>query len=87
MCHVCLDEVSSCQGAAKAEFASQDTCSHDTSETTSIVTRIGGMGAFDSEQVKHGALRFEDGTAADCANFDGRHRNTNLKISIVTIIR
>ncbi len=70
---MCLDEVSSSQGAAETEFAGQNSGSHDPSQTASIIARIGGMGAFDSKEVKHRTLRFENGTTTNCANLDGWH--------------
>ena len=87
MCHVRLDEMSSGQGAAEAEFAGQDTGSNDPSKTASVVAGIGGVGAFDSEQVQHRTLGFKNGAATNRAHLDRRHRYADLKIPVITITR
>lgn len=40
------------------------------------------MGATDTEQVKHGRLAFEDGATSDCADFDGRHGDADVEVSV-----
>ena len=83
---MCPDEVPSSQGAAETEFASQNSGSHDPSQTASVIAGTGGMGAFDSKEVKHRTLRFKDGTTTNCANLDGWHGNTDLEIAVVAVM-
>ncbi len=83
---MCPDEMPRSQGAAEAELAGQNTGSHDPSKAASIVARVGGVGAFDSQKIKHRTLRFKNSAASDCANLNGWHGDTNLKITIVTTI-
>ncbi len=68
-----LDKMPSSQGAAEAKFARQNTGGHDPSQTTSVIARMGGVGTFDTEEIKHRTLGFENSATTNCANLDGWH--------------
>ena len=86
MCHVRLDKMSGGERAAQTELTGQNASGHDPSETASIVTWVGGMGAFDSEEVEHCILRFENGATTNGADLDRWHRNADLKIAVIAIL-
>ena len=72
MGHVRLDKVPGRQGRAERELASQYAGRDDTRELLGVFAGRGGVGAADAEEVEHGGLGFEDGAAADGADFDCR---------------
>jgi hypothetical protein len=68
--------------AARAEHrASEDTCSDDLCKLLGVGAGGSGVGAAAAQEVEHGCLGFEDGSAADGADFDGGHGHGDLEVS------
>lgn len=84
MRHMGADEMACCQCTAKGEFSSQDTGGDDLGEFARVITGVGWVRAADAEEVEHGALGFENGTAAESADFDGWHGDADLQVSAKT---
>jgi hypothetical protein len=79
--HMCLDKVTSAQGAVEGKFTSQHTRGNDTGELARVVAWRGGVSAADAEEVEHSRLGLEDGAAADGADFDGGHGDGDLEVA------
>ena len=69
MCHVCLDEVTGAQRTVEREFSSENAGGNDAGELAGVVARGSGVSASDAEEVEHGRLRLEDGTATNGTDF------------------
>ena len=82
MLHVSVDQMPRGEGTAERQFARQHGAGDDASQAAGVVTRVGKVGAFDAQEVEHGALRFEDGAAADGADFYGRHADGYLEATV-----
>jgi hypothetical protein len=80
--HVCLDEMAGGQGTIETEFAGQGGGGDDACELAGVGARAGWVWAFDAEEVEHGHLRFQDGAAANGADFDARHGDADLEIAV-----
>lgn len=80
--HVCFDKMAGGQSAAETEFAGEGGGGDDACELAGVGAGAGRVRAFDAEQVEHGHLRFEDGAAADGADFDARHGNADLEVAV-----
>ena len=83
MRHMGLDQMARSQGAAKTQLTRQHAGGNDASELTSVVARVSGVSAFDTEEIEHGLLGFEDGAAADGADFDAGHGDADLEVPVV----
>ena len=70
------------QRAIQTQFTSKYTRGDDARELPCVVAWSGGMRAAHAEQVEHGGLGLEDGAAADCADFDGGHRDGDLEVAV-----
>lgn len=73
MAHMRLHQMPSSQRAAQTELTCEHGGSNDPGKLPCVVARVRWVGAFDAEDVEHGGLGFENGAAADGANFDARH--------------
>jgi hypothetical protein len=82
--HVRSDQMSSRQSTTQAQFSGQDSRPNDSSQLPRILARRRWVRATHTKHVEHGRLSFENGAAANSANFDRGHRDTDLKISIET---
>jgi len=82
--HVRLDEVAGGQGGAEGQLAREDTGGDDTGKLAGVLARRGGVGPADAEKVEHGGLGFEDGAAADGADFDAGHGDGDLEVAFET---
>ena len=82
MGHMRLDEVTGGEGRAQREFTGEDACGDDLGELLGVFAGGGGVSAAHTEEVEHGCLGLEDGAAADGADFDGRHGDGDLKVSL-----
>lgn len=80
MRHMGLDQMSRRQSGAEAEFAGQDRRAHDPCEFAGVFTWGGGVGATHAEEVEHAGLGFQDGAAADGADFDAGHGDGDLEV-------
>ena len=78
MSHVRPDQMSSCQGAAEAQFSCKNAGSHDSGQASRVVARIDWVCSSDAEQVEHCTLRLKDCTTANGADLDGRHGDADL---------
>jgi hypothetical protein len=56
MRHVRFHEMTRTQRTVERQFTRQDTSSDNAGEQARVVTRRGGVGAADAEEVKHGGL-------------------------------
>lgn len=83
MCHVRLDQMPGREGAAQTELAGQYGSGNDTREALRILAWVRGVGAAHAEEVEHGALGLEDGTTTDGTDFDRRHGDGDLEITII----
>lgn len=79
--HVCRHEMASCQCAAKTELPRQNCSSNDPCQFSRVGSRF-RMSPSNAEKIKHGALWFQDRPSANRAHLDGRHRHTDLQITI-----
>jgi hypothetical protein len=61
------------QSSTRAQFACQHGGCDNAGQLASIISRVGGMCTSNTQQIEHGGLRFKDGSAADCSNFNARH--------------
>lgn len=84
MSHVRPDKMTGGKGTTKTDFAGKDASSHNSSEFPGIIAGIRWVGPADAEEVEHSALGFQDGPASDRADFNRRHRDTDLKVVIAT---
>jgi hypothetical protein len=80
--HVRFDKVASSKCGAQAQLSRKNSGSDNSSKLPSIVTWVGGVGTTDTEQIKHGRLPFKNSATTNCANFDGRHRHSDLEVAI-----
>lgn len=71
------------QGRAKGEFASEGGRTDNASETTGVVAGVGGVGAAHAEEIEHGGLWLQDGATAEGADFEGGHGDADLEVSRV----
>ena len=78
MAHVRLHQMSRGQRRTQREFASKYTCSYNSRKLSSIVARVGGMRATDTEQIEHCCLRLEDGATTNSTDLDARHGHGDL---------
>lgn len=85
MRHVRLDQVASRERRAQRQLTSQHSGGDDAGEKASVLAGSDGVGATHTKYVKHGGLRLENGATAQGADFDGRHRNGDLKRATETI--
>lgn len=84
MSHVRLDKMASGKGTAKTDFTGKDASSHNPSEFPGIIAGIRWVGPSDAKEVKHRALGFQDGPASNRADFNRRHGDTDLEVTVVT---
>lgn len=84
MSHVRLNQMPRRESAAETELPGENTGSYDASKPTCIVARIRKMGAANSKKIEHRTLWFENRAASNRADFNGRHRDTDLKTAIET---
>ena len=82
--HMRFDQMARSEGGAEAQFAGEHGSAHDAGEFAGVFTGGGGVGAAHAEEVKHAGLGFEDGAAADGADFDGGHGDGDLEVAVVT---
>ena len=73
--HVCLDEVTSSQRAKERELSSEHRRRDDTSECLSVLAGLLRVGTPDPKHLEDTLLSCEDGSTADCADFDAGHRH------------
>jgi hypothetical protein len=66
------------QRTAQAQFTCENGGTNDTRELSCIVSGVCGVGAANTEEVKHGSLRLENRTTSNGAYFNRRHGNRNL---------
>lgn len=85
MRHVSLDQVASSKGTAKRQFTCQDSRGNNSGKSSGIVTRVGGMRAPNAEKFQHRALRIQDGSATESADFQRRHRDGDLERATKTV--
>lgn len=83
MSHVGSDKVTSGKSRTETELTSQDGSRDNTGQLAGVLTGGGRVSAADTEQIQHRALGLEDGTTADGADLNGRHRHGNLKVTVV----
>ena len=86
MRHVRSDKMTGAEGAVETEFTGKDTRSDDAGKLTRIVARRGWMSTTNAEEIQHGGLRFEDGTAANGTDLNGRHRDGDLQVAVYAVI-
>ena len=79
MLHVSTDKMAGSEGAAQRKLTSENGGRDDTSKTACVVARAGWVGATDAEQVKHGPLGLQDGSAAKRADLQRGHGDRDLK--------
>ena len=87
MRHVCSNKVACSESAAKAELSGQDTCGYNASKPPSVIAWVCRMSPTDPKKVKHSALRFKNRATTNRADFDARHRDADLEITVVTSSR
>jgi hypothetical protein len=80
--HVSFDEMTCRERGAETELAGQHGGAHDARQLAGVLAGVGGVGAADAEEVEHAGLGFEDGAAADGADFDAGHRDRDLEIAV-----
>lgn len=73
MAHMRLHEMSRREGRAEREFTRKDSGADDAGELLGVSAGVGWVRASYAEEVEHGGLGFEDGAAADGADFDAGH--------------
>jgi hypothetical protein len=84
--HVGLDKVASGKRSAQAELTGQDGGRDDAGQLASVLTRGGGVRTTDTEHLKHGGLRLENGTATNGADLNRGHGDGNLEITIAAVV-
>lgn len=82
--HVSPDKMTSGQCGTQTQFSGQDGGTDDARKLTSVISRVGGVGATNTEEIQHGGLSLQDRTAADGADFNRRHGHGDLKVTIGT---
>jgi hypothetical protein len=82
MRHVRFDQMTSTQCAVEGKFTGEYASGDDASKLACVVAWGGGVCAADAEEVQHCGLGFEDGAAADGADFDGGHRDGDLEVAV-----
>ncbi len=82
MAHVRLHQMSRGQRRTQRELASQYSCRDNTSQLAGVLTWVRGVRASYAEKVEHGGLWFEDGAAADGADFDAGHADRDLEVAV-----
>lgn len=87
MLHMGFDKMTSRKSTAQTQFSAQHTRTDDTGQLSCIGTWRGITSPPYAQQVKHRCLWRQEGTAADCAHFDGGHGYGDLKIAVVTIFQ
>jgi len=55
------------------KLASQSRGGNDARQPPCVVTWVGGVRAANTKHLEHGGLGFQDGSAAEGADFEGRH--------------
>ena len=76
-----LDKVTSGEGTAQGQLAGKDSSTDDAGQTAGIVSRVCGVRASDTKDIKHGALGLEDGTTTKGSDLKRGHRDGDLKSS------
>lgn len=79
MLHMGLDEVTGGKGRAEGELAREDGGGDNACERAGVLAGVGEVGPTHAEQVEHRTLGVQDGAAAESADFDGWHRDGDLK--------
>ena len=69
------------EGSTQAEFTCQHASSHDARKLAGVLTGLRLVRATDTQDIEHGRLSFEDGTAANCSDFHGRHGDADMEIA------
>lgn len=82
MRHVRSDEMASTQRSVERQLSSKDASGDYASELPGVVAGRGRMGSTHAKEVKHRGLGFENGAAADCADFYRGHRHGDLEVAI-----
>jgi hypothetical protein len=77
-----FDEVTGGEGRTQTQFSGEDAGGDDPGELLGVGAGRGGVGTADAEEVEHGGLGFEHGAAADGADFDGRHGDGDLEVTV-----
>ena len=83
---MCLDQMSSSECAAEAEFSGENTRCNDPSQLAGVVSRIGWVRALDTKEIEHGALGLKDRTATKGPYFYARHGHADLQVTVVARI-
>lgn len=81
MLHVGPNQVTGSQSTAERKFSSKDRGTDDAGQTAGVVTRVGGVRATDTKEIKHSALGLKDSTATEGSNLKRRHGNRDLESS------
>jgi len=79
MRHVGLHQMPGCQRRTQGKLTGQYTGGDYARKLLRVAARRGWVWTADAEEVEHGGLRFEDGSAADGANFYAGHRDGDLE--------
>jgi len=82
VCHVGSNKVAGGEGGAERQLTSKNTSGNNTRELTRVVTRVRRVSSADAKKIEHGGLGLEDCTTTDSTNFDTRHRDRDLKVSM-----
>lgn len=82
--HVGSHEMARGQCRAQTQFSSEHCSSHNPCQLTGVVTGVRGVRPAHSKQVKHGRLSFKDSTTTNSSDFNGRHRDSDLEVTIKT---
>ena len=68
------------ESADERQLSSHDRCSDDPCELLGVLSRIGGMSTFDSQDLKDRLLGSEDGTTTHGPDFNAGHCNSHMKV-------
>lgn len=73
------------KSTAKGEFAGKYSSCNDASQSSGVLARGDGMSTSYAKHIEHSRLWFQNGAAAQCADFNGRHRDRDLEGAAETI--
>lgn len=86
MRHMGLDQMTGGEGGAEAQFAGKHGGAHDAGQFAGVFAGRGRVGAAHAEEVEHAGLRFQDGAAADGADFDAGHGDGDLEVVVGAVV-